>query len=84
MRERFDFDAIAYGKTDTQAVLQQDVDQLHVVFSDPRAMQYCDTLPHSDVTQTRQFVAAMMGTPFVEGEEFVVEFEGRVIGKVEF
>ncbi len=61
-----------------------DVDALHVVFSDPRAMRYWDTLPHSDVAQTRQFVEAMIGTPLAEGEEFVAELDGRVIGKAGF
>ena len=62
----------------------KDVDALHAVFSNPRAMRYWDTLPHSQVTQTRQFVEAMMHTPFAQGEDFVAEYAGRVIGKAGF
>ena len=60
------------------------MEALHAIFSDPRAMRYWDTLPHAKVAQTRQFVEAMMGTPFAQGEDFVAEYAGRAIGKAGF
>ena len=60
---------------------QSDQDDLHGVFSDPEAMRYWSTLPHSDIAQTAGFIAAMQGLHDREGSEFVVELDGRAIGK---
>lgn len=63
---------------------RQDVDQLHGIFSSPAAMKYWDTLPHTDPGQTAAFVERMMATPPDQGEDFVVESDGRIIGKAGF
>lgn len=47
-------------------------------------MKYWSTLPHSDVSETAQFIDQMIATPFDEGEDFVVEFNGIAIGKAGF
>jgi len=61
-----------------------DLDDLHQVFSDPRAMAYWSNLPHTDPEETAQFLHWMMVTPPGEGVEFVVEHDNRVIGKAGF
>ena len=58
-----------------------DLDGLHGVFSDPEAMRYWSTLPHSDSGQAAGFIAAMQDLHDREGSEFVVELGGRAIGK---
>lgn len=58
-----------------------DLDDLHQVFSDPAAMRYWSTLPHTDPIQTEAFIAAMQGAHDRQGSEFVVELAGRAIGK---
>lgn len=57
---------------------------LHAAFSHSEAMKYWDTLPHSELSQTEDFVRGMMGMSPEQGEDFVVEFGGQVIGKAGF
>lgn len=61
-----------------------DLAPLHAILSDPRAMAYWSTLPHTTLDQTQQWLAAMIAIDAPEGEDFVVEHEGRVIGKAGF
>lgn len=58
-----------------------DLDDLFAVFSDPRAMRYWDTPPHADIAPTRRWLAAMMALPPGASDDFVIERDGRVIGK---
>lgn len=58
-----------------------DLHAFHAILSDPRAMAYWSTLPHSELAQTREWLAAMIAIPPGKGEDFVIECEGRVIGK---
>lgn len=58
-----------------------DVEDLHAVLSDDRAMAYWSTAPHADLAQTREWVQAMIDIPPSEGEDFVIEHAGHVIGK---
>lgn len=58
-----------------------DAEAMFAVMSDPPAMRYWSTPPHADLAQTRDFLAAMMAIPDGEGEDFIVEYQGRAIGK---
>src|SRR5712692_4707834 len=56
--------------------------ELHAIFSDPEAMRYWSTLPHSSVAETEQFVAETMRSVLSgESDDFVVLHGGAVIGK---
>lgn len=55
-----------------------DLEPMHAVLSHPAAMRYWSTTPHGDLAQTEAWLADMIAT---DGEDFVVEHEGRVIGK---
>lgn len=61
-----------------------DLDDLHAVLSDPAAMRYWSTPPHTDVAQTREFLDGMIAAAPGDGDDFVVEHQGRVIGKAGF
>lgn len=61
-----------------------DQDQLHAVFSNAEAMRYWSTLPHTDISQTAEFIDAMTSIPIEQGVDFVVEFDGKVVGKAGF
>ncbi|WP_156839637.1 GNAT family N-acetyltransferase [Novosphingobium aquimarinum] len=61
-----------------------DLAGLHRVLSDPRATRFWSTPPHETLAVTRQWLDAMLSIPDGEGEDFVVEAEGRVIGKAGF
>lgn len=59
----------------------EDLDALHAILADARAMAYWSTLPHRDREQTRAWLHDMIAIPAGEGEDFIVEHAGRVIGK---
>ena len=58
-----------------------DLEAMHAVLSDPRAMAYWSSTPHEDLEQTRNWLASMIAIQPTEGEDFIVELEGQLIGK---
>lgn len=58
-----------------------DVDDLHAVLSNPRAMRYWWTSPDPDLATTARWLDQMMAIDPADGEDFVIERSGRVIGK---
>ena len=58
-----------------------DLEPMHAILSDPAAMTYWSTPPHTSLDETREWLQAMIDTAPAEGEDFIVEHEGRVIGK---
>jgi ribosomal-protein-alanine N-acetyltransferase len=61
---------------------EADLEPLHSILGDRAAMAYWSTPPHRDIEQTREWLAAMIAIASGEGEDFVVELDDRVIGKV--
>lgn len=60
-----------------------DLDDMHAVLSDPRAMRWWSTPPHDVLDQTREWLAAMIAGGGA-GLDLVIERDGRVIGKAGF
>ena len=58
-----------------------DLEGLHAVFSHPEAMRYWSRPPHTQVEQTRDFLDNMIGAPADVSDDFVLEYQGRVVGK---
>ncbi len=58
-----------------------DLDALHAIMRQPRAMAYWSTPPHDTLAQTADFLDGMMTIPPGEGEDFAIEHQGRMIGK---
>ena len=58
-----------------------DAVDLHAVFGDAAAMRYWSSLPHPDVATTAAWVESMIAIPVGAGEDFILEFEGRAVGK---
>lgn len=58
-----------------------DLDALHAVLSDLSAMRYWSTLPHTDMAQTVGWLDGMIAASPEVSDDFVIEYEGRVIGK---
>ena len=58
-----------------------DLDGLHAVFSHPVAMRYWSRPPHTELEQTREFLDSMIAAPSDLSDDFVVEHQGRAIGK---
>lgn len=58
-----------------------DLEPLHRILSDARAMTYWSSPPHEHIDQTRDWLASMLAIQPSEGEDFIVELDGRLIGK---
>ena len=58
-----------------------DLAALHAVFREPRAMRYWSSPPHRDEAETRDWLAGMIAADPKQSSDFVMEYEGRVIGK---
>lgn len=64
-----------------RAARAEDLDDLHAVFGDPVAMRFWSTLPHAERDQTRDWLDAMIAASPETSADFVIEHEGRAIGK---
>jgi RimJ/RimL family protein N-acetyltransferase len=62
----------------------EDFAGIHAVLSDRQAMAYWSTPPHESEDQTREWLAAMEETRPDEGDDFIIEFDGRAVGKAGF
>ena len=63
---------------------QEDLAAMHGIMRQPRAMAYWSTPPHDNAAVTAEWLGNMAEIPPLEGEDFIVEHEGRVIGKAGF
>lgn len=61
-----------------------DLADLHAVLSDPAAMRYWSSLPHASIDETRDWLDDMIAISAGAGEDFVIERDGRAIGKAGF
>ena len=60
---------------------RDDLDAIHAILGHPVAMRYWSTPPHENVAQSRDWLEAMIAAPAALCDDFVIEFEGRVVGK---
>ena len=60
---------------------EDDLEAIHRILSDGRAMRYWSSLPHSDQDETRAWLGSMIGGERNGNSDFIVELEGEVIGK---
>jgi RimJ/RimL family protein N-acetyltransferase len=59
-----------------------DAKALHPIFADARAMRYWSTAPHATLAETEAFVRATIeASDAGYGDDQVVVYEGRVVGK---
>jgi ribosomal-protein-alanine N-acetyltransferase len=59
-----------------------DLEALFAIMSSPGAMRFWSTLPHADIDVTRAWLDTKIARAMAGGEDFLIEFEGRVIGEV--
>lgn len=59
-----------------------DLDAFFAIMSDARGMRYWSTLPHADREVTRSWLDQKIQRSAAGGEDFAIEFEGRVVGDV--
>jgi [ribosomal protein S5]-alanine N-acetyltransferase len=58
-----------------------DLDAMHGILSEPRAMRYWSTAPHANLDQTREWLDGMIDGAPPESDDFIITLEGQVIGK---
>lgn len=62
---------------------KDDLMDMHAVLSDPRAMTWWSSPPHDSLDQTADWLDSMLARG-ASGLDFVIEIDGRVIGKAGF
>jgi RimJ/RimL family protein N-acetyltransferase len=55
---------------------------MHRIMSDPVAMRYWSTPPHTDLVQTERWIASMMEDDPAMRDDFIVTLGGALIGKI--
>lgn len=61
-----------------------DLEAMHAIFSRADAMAHWDTLPHKDLETTKHFLDQIIAADLASSDDFVVEYEGALIGKAGF
>ena len=61
--------------------LPSDLEPMHRILSDPAAMRYWSSLPHSSLDDTRAWLDAMIAAPASESCDFIIDLDGEPIGK---
>jgi [ribosomal protein S5]-alanine N-acetyltransferase len=59
-----------------------DATEMHKILSNPEAMLYWSTPPHSELAQTQAWIADMVAATANGREDFIIEVDGRLAGKV--
>lgn len=59
-----------------------DLEAMHAVLSDARAMTYWSHGPHEALERTREWLGSMIDSPAALSEDFIVTLDGRAIGKM--
>ena len=61
---------------------RDDLEAMHAVLSDERAMQYWSEGPHADLARTKEWLDSMIDAPPDSSDDFVITVDGQVIGKL--
>jgi RimJ/RimL family protein N-acetyltransferase len=59
----------------------EDLEAMHAVLGDPRATLYWSTPPHAELEETRAWLTSMIAAPEEQRFDFIIEHEGRCVGK---
>ena len=59
-----------------------DLPAIHGLLSDPRNMRFWSTPPHASLDQSDKWLRSMVEADPSESDDFVIELDGRVVGKL--
>jgi len=59
-----------------------DLDTMHRALSDPRGMRYWSSTPHETLEQSEQWLRSMVDADLTISDDFILEHDGRAIGKL--
>lgn len=60
----------------------EDAAAMHLIMSNPVAMRYWSTPPHSTISETEQWMESMVGADAGESDDFIVTLDGQLVGKL--
>ena len=55
---------------------------MHAIMSNPIAMRYWSTPPHTEMAETERWMASMVDADPAESDDFIVTLDGALIGKL--
>ncbi|MBL8680463.1 MAG: GNAT family N-acetyltransferase [Myxococcales bacterium] len=61
---------------------ESDLEAFFSIMSDDETMRYWSTPPHRSIETTRAWLRSMLDADPAASDEFVIEYEGAVVGKV--
>ncbi len=59
-----------------------DLEAMHSVLSDEKAMRYWSHGPHSKLAETERWLKSMIESPYELSDDFIVTLDGQAIGKM--
>ncbi|HEV2043738.1 MAG TPA: GNAT family N-acetyltransferase [Sphingomicrobium sp.] len=59
-----------------------DTPAMHTIMSDPLAMRYWSSLPHTTLAETEQWMESMVAMDLTGRDDFIVTLDGILIGKL--
>ncbi len=62
----------------------EDLDAIHAVLGNRLATRFWSTPPHANLEESRIWLQSMIDAPPDQSDDYVLEYEGRVIGKAGF
>ncbi|MCT4609047.1 MAG: GNAT family N-acetyltransferase [Pelagimonas sp.] len=65
-----------------RAPKESDLQPLHGILSDPRAMRYWSRPEHTDISETKEFLAFCMQDASESHLEYMIERDGDLIGRI--
>jgi RimJ/RimL family protein N-acetyltransferase len=74
-------EAIRTARLLLRRAVPEDLAAFHEILSDPRAMRYWSRPEHETLEETQGFVDFLCGCPGNGADDWVIEREGRAIGK---
>ena len=74
-------DILRTARLTLRRATMDDLAAFHEIMSDPRAMRYWSRPEHETLDETRRFVGFLSACPGNGADDYVLELEGRAIGK---
>ena len=59
-----------------------DAPAMHAIMSDPQAMRYWSSLPHTTLCETEKWMESMVAMTAATSDDFIVTLDGALIGKL--
>ena len=76
-------DTLTTARLTLRRITMDDVPAMHAIFADAEAMAYWSRLPHTEIAETKAWVAKVIASnESGEGDDFVVILDGALVGRV--